>query len=238
MENKAILIEDLVATYGRGEKLVQAIKGVSLEVGQGEIFGLLGPNGAGKTTLLSCLEGLHSPVRGKVRVDGLDVRTHSTEVKRRLGIQLQRTAFLDDLTVGELVETYAALYEVYLSRQQIDNLLARFSLTEQRRKLARQLSGGQMQRLAIILAIANDPPIVLLDEPTAGLDPHARREVWEIIRQLHDDGRTVVITTHAMEEAGGSLQARLSRSGILLNLISCNLGTSFARRFLSQRPFI
>jgi ABC-2 type transport system ATP-binding protein len=173
----------------------------NLEVERGEIFGLLGPNGAGKTTLLSCLEGLHWPASGQVMVDGLDVRTQSMAVKRRLGIQLQRTAFLDDLTVNELVETYAALYEVYLSRQQVEKLLARFDLSDQRRKLARQLSGGQMQRLAIVLAIANDPHIVLLDEPTAALDPHARREVWGIIRQLHDDRRTVVITTHAMEEA-------------------------------------
>ena len=108
---------------------------------------------------------------------------------------------MDDLTVAELVEVYAALYEVYLTSGQINDLLARFDLVEKRNVLARRLSGGQQQRLALAVSIANDPQIVLLDEPTSALDPHARRAVWDIVRQLHDEGRTVVLTTHAMEEA-------------------------------------
>ncbi len=192
-----IEIHAVKATYGRGDKRVQALKGVSLTVEQGEIFGLLGPNGAGKTTLLACLEGLHQPESGSVRVAGLK----PAEGKRKLGVQLQKTALLDDLTVAELIETYAALYEVFPTRAEIDALLERFDLRDLRRRYARQLSGGQQQRLSLAIALANQPEIVLLDEPTSALDPAARRGIWDIIRQIHDEGRTVVITTHQMEEA-------------------------------------
>lgn len=197
MPEPILQLENVRAAYGRGAQRVEALKGVSLHVQPGEIFGLLGPNGAGKTTLLSCLEGLHQPESGRLRVAGLEPRT----AKGKLGVQLQKAALLDDLTVAELIETYAALYEVYLSQPQVDELLARFDLLEQRRRLARHLSGGQQQRLALAIALANDPEIVLLDEPTSALDPHARRAVWEIIRSLHTEGRTLLLTTHAMEEA-------------------------------------
>jgi len=188
---------NLTAAYGP----VTALTGVNLTVNKGEIFGLLGPNGAGKTTLLACVEGLHKPKQGQVRVGGIEVQADPSATKRQLGIQLQKTALLDDLTVVELVEVYAALYEVYLNSEQIHSLLSRFDLLEKRNTLARRLSGGQQQRLALAVAIANDPQIVLLDEPTSALDPHARRAVWDVIRQLHDEGRTIVLTTHAMEEA-------------------------------------
>jgi len=197
MSQPMIDVQNLVAAYGS----VQALQGVSLAVERGEIFGLLGPNGAGKTTLLACVEGLHSPAQGHVRVGGVDVQKDPTATKRKLGVQLQKTALLDDLTVAELVEVYAALYEVYLTRAQMDELLARFDLSEHRNKLARRLSGGQQQRLALALALANDPEVVLLDEPTSALAPHARRAVWDLVRRLHDEGRTIVLTTHAMEEA-------------------------------------
>ena len=201
MSHAAIQIEQLSASYGRGAHRTLALREVNLTIASGEIFGLLGPNGAGKSTLLACVEGLHPPETGAVRVGGHDVRREPNAAKRQLGIQLQKTALLDDLTAGELVEVYAALYETTLSPSQIQALLARFGLADQARHLARRLSGGQQQRLALALAVANDPAIVLLDEPTSALDPHARRAVWDIVRQLHDDGRTVVITTHAMEEA-------------------------------------
>jgi ABC-2 type transport system ATP-binding protein len=201
MSGSVIQVDRLSATYGRGAKLVQALREVTLEIQGGEIFGLLGPNGAGKTTLLSCVEGLHEPAEGRVRVGGLDVSGEPAAAKRKLGIQLQHTALLDDLTVSELAEVYAALYEVYLSADQVSDLLERFGLSENRNKLARRLSGGQKQRLALALSVANDPEIVLLDEPTSALDPHARRAVWGIIRELRCEGRTIVITTHAMEEA-------------------------------------
>ncbi|UCC62874.1 MAG: ABC transporter ATP-binding protein [Anaerolineae bacterium] len=201
MNEAVIRIERLSATYGRGRNQVQALRDVSLEIQAGEIFGLLGPNGAGKTTLLSCVEGLHRPAQGRAWVSGIDVSAQPTATKRKLGVQLQHTALLDDLTVGELVEVYAALSQVYLSAEQASELLGRFGLGQHRKALARRLSGGEKQRLALALAMANDPEIVLLDEPTSGLDPHARRAVWGIIRGLHSEGRTVVITTHAMEEA-------------------------------------
>ena len=201
MNETAIQIKDLSAAYGRGTQRVQALQEVSLEVRTGEIFGLLGPNGAGKTTLLSCVEGLHRPAQGSVQIAGVDVTRYPSVTKHRLGIQLQRSALLDDLTVAELVEVYAGLYQVYLDKKQIVEVLERFGLGEKRNVPARRLSGGQKQRLALALSIANNPEIVLLDEPTSALDPHARRSVWGIIRQLHSEGRTIVITTHAMEEA-------------------------------------
>lgn len=197
MSQTIIGIQNLTAAYGS----TTALKGVNLSVEKGEIFGLLGPNGAGKSTLLACVEGLHKPNQGSVQVSGINVQVNSTAAKRQLGIQLQRTALMDDLTVAELVEVYAALYEVYLTSDQINDLLVRFDLMEKRNTLARRLSGGQQQRLALAVAVANDPQIVLLDEPTSALDPHARRAVWDIVRQLHNEGRTVVLTTHAMEEA-------------------------------------
>ena len=198
---QAIEIQAVTAAYGRGPRRTVALSGVSLAVETGEIFGLLGPNGAGKSTLLACVEGLHRPEQGAVRVGGHDTVREAEAAKRQLGVQLQRTALLDDLTVAELVEVYAAMYEVRLTKAQTDALLKRFGLGDLRGKLARRLSGGQQQRLALALAVANDPRIVLLDEPTSALDPHARRSVWDIIRQLHDDGRTIVLTTHAIEEA-------------------------------------
>ena len=197
MSQSIIDVQKLTATYGP----VTALNGVNLTVNKGEIFGLLGPNGAGKSTLLACVEGLHKHKNGSVHVSGVDVQADSASTKSQLGIQLQKTALLDDLTVAELVEVYAALYEVYLNSEQINALLARFDLLEKLNTLSRRLSGGQQQRLALAVAIANDPQIVLLDEPTSALDPHARRAVWDIIRELHKEGRTIVLTTHAMEEA-------------------------------------
>jgi ABC-2 type transport system ATP-binding protein len=193
----AIDISDLAHTYTQGSRKTAALRGVNLRVRRNEIFALLGPNGAGKTTLLSALEGLLQPARGTVRIAGLPVDAG----KRLLGIQLQRTALLENLTARELIELYAGLYGVYLSRAQIDALLAQFDLREQADKLTRRMSGGQQQRLALALAVANNPQIVLLDEPTESLDPHARRAIWSIIRHLREQGRTVLFTTHQMEEA-------------------------------------
>jgi ABC-2 type transport system ATP-binding protein len=193
----AIDIAGLEVAYGA----VKAVRNVSLRVRHGEIFGLLGPNGAGKTTTLSAIEGLVQPQAGRVQVLGYDVRTHAGEVKRRLGISLQTTSFFDMLKVWELVRFYAGLYDVTLNKAQVLDLLTRFELQEKANVQAEQLSGGQQQRLALVLAIANNPEIVILDEPTTGLDPQARRNVWESIRQIRAEGRTVLMTTHYMEEA-------------------------------------
>jgi ABC-2 type transport system ATP-binding protein len=190
-------ITGLQVSYGD----VQAVRNVSLQVRQGEIFGLLGPNGAGKTTTLSAIEGLVQPQAGRVEVLGRDVRTQAQEIKRHLGISLQSTAFFDSLKVWELVRFYAGLYDVMLSKAQVLDLLAGFELAEKAGVLAEELSGGQQQRLALVLAIANNPEIVILDEPTTGLDPQARRNVWDSIREIRAKGCTVLLTTHYMEEA-------------------------------------
>jgi ABC-2 type transport system ATP-binding protein len=202
MNETMIQIDQIQAVYGRpGPGQVQALRTVSLEIEKSEIYGLLGPNGAGKTTLLSVLEGLHPPASGSVRIAGLDVASNATAVKKLLGIQLQQTALMDDLTARELVTLYASLYELYLSRREVENLLARFGLEDKANVYPRRMSGGQRQRLALAVAVANDPQVVLLDEPTGALDPGARRAIWSLIRELHQEGRTVLITTHSMEEA-------------------------------------
>jgi len=144
-QDLVIDIKNVTAAYGA----LTALNGVSLSVKKGEIFGLLGPNGAGKSTLLACVEGLHTPSQGEVRVGGSNVQNDPMAAKKQLGIQLQRTALLDDLTVAELVEVYAALYEVFLTKAQVDDLLKRFDLLEKRNTLARRLSGGQQQRLSL-----------------------------------------------------------------------------------------
>ncbi len=196
-----IEVSQISAHYKTARQRVNALNDVNLRVKRGEIFGLLGPNGAGKTTLLSCIQGLHQPDAGSVAVAGLDVMKHDAQVKRMLGVQLQRTALMDGLKAAELIEAYAALYDTFLTREQIHSLLKRFDLVDQANKLARQMSGGQQQRLSLAIAVSTDPAIVLLDEPTEALDPGARRAVWAMIREFKEQGRTVVLTTHSMDEA-------------------------------------
>jgi ABC-2 type transport system ATP-binding protein len=193
----AIKIEGLSVMYGK----LRAVDNVTFDVQPGEIFGLLGPNGAGKTTILSTIEGLVKPNAGRVSVLGYDVTRHSAAVKRLLGISLQTTAFFDNLKVWELLRLYATMYEVFLSKAEVMEMLARFELADKAGAKAEELSGGQQQRLALALALANDPRIVILDEPTTGLDPQARRHVWDIVREIRAEGRTVLLTTHYMEEA-------------------------------------
>ncbi|BCX02285.1 MAG: multidrug ABC transporter ATP-binding protein [Candidatus Roseilinea sp.] len=209
MENLAIEVKGVSAHYDTGRRRVEALKNVNVEVRQGEIFGLLGPNGAGKTTLLSCIEGLHRPDCGSIRVAGVDVLRNPAPAKRKLGVQLQRTALMEGLTALELLVAYAALYEVYPTRAECTALLARFGLADQAHKRAKQMSGGQQQRLALAIALVTDPQIVLLDEPTAALDPHACRALWETIRAIREEGRTIIITTHNMDE-GESLCNRVA----------------------------
>ncbi len=198
MENKTVVsVQDLRVSYGA----TKAVDGVSFEIYEGECFGLIGPNGAGKTTTLSCLEGLKTPDSGSITVEGLDALKDSVKVKRMLGVQLQDTTLFPDLTCIELVELYASFYNVFLVRKQIISYLERFELQEKARAKAKELSGGQRQRLALALAVAHDPRIVVLDEPTTGLDPQARRSLWDSIRHMRAEGRTVILTTHYMEEA-------------------------------------
>jgi ABC-2 type transport system ATP-binding protein len=205
----AIQVDELEKSYPG----VKAVDGVSFTVQRGEIFGLLGPNGAGKTSTLAILEGLRRADGGRVTVLGYDIRQQPREVKRRIGVQLQHTSLLPDLTAIEQLILFARLYGRSLNKTAAHNLLNDVGLAEKANALPDKLSGGQQQRLALALALVNDPEIVFLDEPTAGLDPQARRRLWELVRQLRDQGRTVVLTTHYMEEA----EALCHRVGIMDN---------------------
>jgi ABC-2 type transport system ATP-binding protein len=177
---------------------VVAVDGIDFAVGAGEIFGLLGPNGAGKTTTMEILEGLTSPDGGEVRVLGMDPTRQASAIKARIGVQLQTAALYPQLTVVELVELFGSFYPRHVP---VDGLLAELDLDEKRNAQTKTLSGGQRQRLSVALALVNDPELVFLDEPTTGLDPAARRSLWQLIRGLQDQGRSVLMTTHYLEEA-------------------------------------
>jgi len=189
-----ISVRDLRKRYGQ----LTAVDGVTFDVAEGEVFGILGPNGAGKTTTLEMIEGMRPIDEGSATIDGIDVRRNPREVKRRIGIQLQSSAFFDELTLVELLELFGQLYG-----RDVDPtaLLALIELTEKARSQVRTLSGGQKQRFSVASALVNDPRVLFLDEPTTGLDPQARRHMWGVIRRIREEGRTVVLTTHYMEEA-------------------------------------
>ena len=189
-----VIVRDLSKRYGG----VEAVRGVSFAIEAGEIFGLLGPNGAGKTTTLECLVGLREADAGALEVCGLDARKHPREVKQRIGVALQSTALQDKITPREALKLFGAFYRV---RAEPAALLARFALTEKADARFDTLSGGQRQRLALALAFVNKPELVLLDEPTTGLDPGARRELHAEILQMKRDGHTVLLTTHYLDEA-------------------------------------
>ncbi len=180
---------------------VQAVRGLSFTVQAGEIFGLLGPNGAGKTTTLSIVEGLLPPDEGRVTVLGMDVWRQTRAVKQRIGVQLQQTSLINELRVGEQVELFGQLYGYALSASDISELLELVGLSNKADAFPDTLSGGQKKRLTLALALVNRPQVLFLDEPTTGLDPQARRALWDLVRRLRDEGVTVVVTTHYMEEA-------------------------------------
>jgi len=189
-----IRVEGLYKNYGA----VEALRGVSFEVEEGEVFGLLGPNGAGKTSTVEILEGMRTPDRGLARVCGLDPENSGIEFKEQIGAVLQSTSLPDKLRVHEAIELFARFYRRHANT---DELLKRFQLDEKRSAFYSQLSGGQKQRLALAMALVNDPRVVFLDEPTAGLDPQVRREIYDIIEELRRDRITIVMTTHYIEEA-------------------------------------
>jgi ABC-2 type transport system ATP-binding protein len=193
----AISVRGLVKTYP-GKPPVQAVRGVDLEVRTGECFGLLGPNGAGKTTTLEIIEGLLDPTAGEVEVLGRRWDTDEAGIRQRVGISLQETRLSDKLTVREVVTLFRSFYPTGLTP---DEAIASVSLQEKARSYVEKLSGGQKQRLAVACALVGEPELLFLDEPTTGLDPQSRRELWDVIRRFKDRGRTVVITTHYMDEA-------------------------------------
>jgi ABC-2 type transport system ATP-binding protein len=190
---------------------VQAVNGVSFSVRRGEIFGLLGPNGAGKSTTLSIVEGLLQADAGTVNVLGLNGNQNAGEIKQKIGVQLQRTSLLPDLTVIEQIMLFSQLYGQQISHSQALTQLERVGLEKKADAFPAKLSGGQQQRLALALALVNNPEIVFLDEPTTGLDPQSRRALWEIIYNLKENEKTVILTTHYMEEA----EALCHRVGII-----------------------
>jgi ABC-2 type transport system ATP-binding protein len=202
-----IQVESISKAFGS----LKAADRLSFEIYRGEIFGILGPNGAGKTTTLTIIEGLRTADEGSVRVLGIDVSTDVLAVKARIGVQLQATSLLPDLEAIEQVMLFSRLYGRPFDRTEARSLLARFDLEDKSRARPDTLSGGQKKRLAIALALVNDPEIILLDEPTTGLDPQSRRMLWNFIRDLQAQGRTIVLTTHYMEEA----EALCSRVGII-----------------------
>jgi ABC-2 type transport system ATP-binding protein len=193
----AIRVTGLVKTYP-GRPPVEAVRGLDLEVAVGECFGLLGPNGAGKTTTLEIIEGLLDSTAGDVEVLGLRWGQNDDEIRRKIGISLQETRLSDKLTVRETVTLFRSFYP---NGPTPDEVIARVGLEEKARSYVDKLSGGQKQRLAVATALVGDPELLFLDEPTTGLDPQSRRSLWDVIRTLKDRGRTVVITTHYMDEA-------------------------------------
>jgi ABC-2 type transport system ATP-binding protein len=188
-------VENLKKTYDNG---VEAVKGVSFSVNRGEVFGILGPNGAGKTTTLEMIEGLRPITSGKIILDGIDAVQNPYKIKERIGIQLQSSAFFQNLRLKELIEMFAALYGCKVDPIK---LLDDVGLKEKARAMVKELSGGQKQRFSIATTLVNNPVVVFLDEPTTGLDPQARRNLWELIGQIQARGTTVVLTTHYMDEA-------------------------------------
>ena len=194
MSQPVIHVASIRKTYGR----TVAVDDVSLEVQRGEIFGLIGPNGAGKTTTMECVEGLRTPDRGAISVLGLDPGKRLYALQERIGVQLQEAQLQKRIKVREAVGLWASLYAKPLDG---DRLLEQLGLSDKRNAWFMTLSGGQKQRLFIALALINDPELVFLDELTTGLDPQARRAIWDLVRGIRERGKTVVLTTHLMEEA-------------------------------------
>lgn len=189
-----IRVTDLVKSYGD----TQAVAGITFQVAKGEIFGMVGPNGAGKTTTIECVEGLREGDRGEINVLGLDPVRQERQLRPLLGIQLQEAHLPDNLKVWEAMDMYASFYERHLDWEE---LLDDLGLSEKRNTAFRKLSGGQKQRLFIALALLHDPELVFLDELTTGLDPRARRVIWDLVREVRQRGKTIFLTTHYMDEA-------------------------------------
>lgn len=189
-----IQVRNLIKRYGN----FTAVDAISFDVFRGETFGILGPNGAGKTTTLEMIEGLKPITDGVVTLDGKDVVSHTDEVKSVIGVQLQASSFFDDISLKDLLIVFASFYHRTVDPME---LLAEVQLTEKATSQVKELSGGQKQRFSIAVGLVNEPKVLFLDEPTTGLDPQARRNLWELVRQIKQRGTTVVLTTHYMEEA-------------------------------------
>lgn len=194
MQKKIITVQNLIKNYGT----FQAVKDISFDVMEGEIFGLLGPNGAGKSTTLEIIETLRDKTSGKVFVNGLDLDKQPGEIKKIIGVQLQTSGFYPNLNLLELIKLFSGLYNRDVNAME---LLKKVNLADKAKSKSKELSGGQKQRFSIATTLINNPKIVFLDEPTTGLDPQARRNLWDLIREIRNNGTTVIITTHYMDEA-------------------------------------
>ncbi|MEO7310122.1 MAG: ABC transporter ATP-binding protein [Chitinophagaceae bacterium] len=194
MAKTIISVKDLAKNYGEFE----AVKGISFDVYEGEIFGLLGPNGAGKSTSLEIIETLRQKTSGKVMVDGIDLDESPNAIKKIIGVQLQTSGFYPSLTLTELIRMFAGLYQEPIDPMA---LLDTVNLRDKAKAKFKELSGGQKQRFSIATTLINQPKIIFLDEPTTGLDPQARRNLWDLIKEIRSKGTTVIITTHYMDEA-------------------------------------
>src|SRR5215204_5076831 len=194
MSNTIISVQNVVKNYGNFE----AVKGISFEVQEGEIFGLLGPNGAGKSTTLEIIETLRQKTSGEVTVAEFDLDKDPNEIKKIIGVQLQTSGFYPGLNLLELIDLFAGLYNRSVNAME---LLALVNLSDKAKNKYKEMSGGQKQRFSIATTLINQPRIVFLDEPTTGLDPQARRNLWDLIRDIRSKGTTVIITTHYMDEA-------------------------------------
>jgi len=194
MSKTIISVKNLVKNYGS----FQAVKGISFEVYEGEIFGLLGPNGAGKSTTLEIIETLREKTGGEVTVDGIDLDRNPNEIKKIIGVQLQSSGYYPGLNLLQLIDLFCGLYNRDVSPME---LLEAVNLKDKAKAQFKNLSGGQKQRFSVATTLINQPKIIFLDEPTTGLDPQARRNLWELIKEIRDRGTTVIITTHYMDEA-------------------------------------
>lgn len=192
---QAIEIQNVSKSFGS----LTAVNGIDLKIKQGEFVALLGPNGAGKTTLIEMIEGIQKPDSGKIEILGLNWTKNEKELHAQIGLSLQETKFIDKLKVKETAELFASFYK--LGEKRVNEVLDMVNLTFKKDAFVTGLSGGQRQRLALGIALLNDPRIILLDEPTTGLDPTSRRELWNILLKLKDQGTTMILTTHYMEEA-------------------------------------
>ncbi|MBE2255561.1 MAG: ABC transporter ATP-binding protein [Ignavibacteria bacterium] len=191
---KIIEVKNLFKKY----KNLEAVNGISFDVYKGEIFGLLGPNGAGKTTTLEIMETLREKTKGEVLIDGYSIDKDQTQIKRIIGVQLQSAGFYPNLYLEELIKLFAGLYNVEVDAEKI---LSSVDLLEKRKSKFKELSGGQKQRFSIATTLINTPKIIFLDEPTTGLDPQARRNLWDLILKFRELGTTIMLTTHYMDEA-------------------------------------
>lgn len=224
MSNTIIKVKDLVKNYGN----FQAVKGISFEVKEGEIFGLLGPNGAGKSTTLEIIETLREKTSGEVWVNGFNLDEKPEEIKKIIGVQLQTSGYYPNLKLVELISLFNGLYNRSIDPMA---LLEMVNLKDKANAKVKELSGGQKQRFSVATTLINDPKIVFLDEPTTGLDPQARRNLWELVRNIRAKGTTVIITTHYMDEAevlcdrvaiidSGKIIAMDSPDGLIDQLVS------------------